>query len=86
MTHQYRQLHSWTLHEIRGKKVTIFTKQNCGWCKLAKGLLQKFQIQFYEVGLNEELRRKAFFKKNSCSTLPHIQIENDKVGRSAWTN
>ena len=72
-------LHSWTLHEIRGKKVTIFTKQNCGWCKLAKGLLQKFQIQFYEVGLNEELRRKAFFKKNSCSTLPHIQIETIRL-------
>ncbi len=64
----------WTLSQLRSLKITIYTKQNCGWCKLAKGLLRKFGIQFYDVGLNEELRRNAFFKKNNCSTLPRIHM------------
>ena len=67
-------------------QITVYTKNDCGWCKLAKALLTKRKIQYYEVTLNEELRRKAFFKKNNCATLPQVQIGDEIIGgyTSLW--
>ena len=48
--------------------------------------MTKRKIQYYEVTLNEELRRKAFFKKNNCATLPQVQIGDEIIGgyTSLW--
>ena len=63
-----------------GTRVTVYTKSACGYCRLAKALLRDKGVKFYEISLNEELRRKAFFKKKNIKTLPQIQLDNEMVG------
>ena len=43
--------------------ITVYTKNNCAWCKLAKGALKKFNIEFVEVDLNDDVKRQMFFEE-----------------------
>ena len=43
--------------------ITVYTKNNCNWCNLAKGALKKFNIKFVEVDLNDDVKRQMFFKE-----------------------
>ena len=43
--------------------ITVYTKNNCAWCNLAKGALKKFNIEFVEVDLNDDVKRQMFFEE-----------------------
>ena len=53
------------------KEVKIYTKQDCNWCLLLKGLLRERNIPFTEVELKGD-EIPTFFQKISRNTLPQL--------------
>ena len=65
--------------------VTVYTKDGCDYCKLAKNLLSKNNIEYYEINIKEENKDK--FKKGFdtsynviIKTFPAIVIDNEYIG------
>lgn len=53
------------------KEVKIYTKENCNWCLLLKGLLRERNIPFTEVELKGD-EISTFFQEISRNTLPQL--------------
>lgn len=55
----------------------IYTKDNCGYCKLAKALLTKKNISYREINIeNNEKVRFNLFEDKKEKTLPQIFMKN----------
>lgn len=61
--------------------VTIYTRDGCGYCDRARGLLTKKNIAFNEInaGYSPELKREMV-EKSGRSTFPQIFVGNLHVG------
>jgi ribonucleoside-diphosphate reductase alpha chain len=62
----------------------IYSKSNCKYCKMAKELLRNQKIEYEEVNLDDDIKRKDFFTSlndTSINTVPQIFIENERIGR-----
>jgi ribonucleoside-diphosphate reductase alpha subunit len=64
---------------FENKKITIYSKDNCGWCKLAKGTMKKLNIQYNEILLNNDTI-EDFFNEYNVSTVPQIIIGEENIG------
>ncbi len=60
----------------------IYTKKTCGYCHLAKKLLQSKAIIFDEidVGLDVEQFNTMVNKTGGCRTVPQIFIKDELIG------
>jgi glutaredoxin 3 len=70
------------------KKVTIYTTQGCPYCIMAKNLLEKKGVSYYElrIDLNPELAAEAVTKSGGRRTVPQIFIGDYHVGGSDELN
>jgi glutaredoxin 3 len=61
--------------------VTIYTRDGCGYCVRAKGLLTAKKVAFTEInaGYSPELKREMV-EKSGRSTFPQIFVGNIHVG------
>ena len=65
----------------RQKKVEIFTKSYCGYCKYAKETLQQHKIEFTEIKLDFDAQmEKSIKQKTSWTTVPIILINDECIG------
>jgi len=66
------------------KKITIYGKTNCMYCKLAKIFLEKNNIEYKYVSLDDKILLENFFKNNNIvnedKTLPKIFNNDDNIG------
>ena len=62
--------------------VKIYTTRYCGFCHMAKKLLQDLNITFEEVSFddNPELRSKISSENNNYRTVPMIFIDDRFIG------
>lgn len=62
--------------------VTIYTRQFCGFCTAAKGLLKSKGVQFTEHDgtFDPEIRSEMIKKSNGARTFPQIFIGDVHVG------
>ncbi len=60
-------------HELKDKKIKIYSKSTCVFCKLAKALLSKYDIEYEEVIL-EDLSETEF------KTVPQIFADDTQIG------
>ena len=67
-------------------KVELYSKTNCGYCKLAKNLLNKVGISFEEINVDHDNTRQDVYDRFSAeankkiNTVPIITHNNDYVG------
>lgn len=63
-------------------KVTIYTRQFCGFCSAAKGLLERKGVDYVEhdATFSTELRQEMIQRANGRSTFPQIFIGERHVG------
>jgi glutaredoxin 3 len=61
--------------------VVIYTREGCGYCDRARGLLKKKSIAFNEInaGYSPELKREMV-EKSGRSTFPQIFVGSVHVG------
>ena len=51
---------------------TIYTQNSCGYCHMAKNLLNEQKIDFIEVSLDHDQEARRMLKSMECRTVPQI--------------
>ena len=51
---------------------TIYTQDSCGYCHLAKNLMNDNGIAFIEVSLEHDQEARIMLKEMKCRTVPQI--------------
>ena len=64
------------------KKVVIYTGPFCNFCSAAKHLLNKKKINFEEIdiGYDDKKREEMLKKSNGARTIPQIFIGEEHIG------
>ena len=64
------------------KKVVIYTGPLCNFCSAAKHLLNKKKINYEEIdiGYDEKKREEMLKKSNGAKTIPQIFIGEKHIG------
>ena len=58
--------------------LTLYTKNNCGYCLQAKAMLKNNDIPYTEVNIEEDAEAIAFVVDEGHRTMPQI-YQNDKL-------
>ena len=53
---------------------TIYTQNLCGYCTLAKRLLESKKLQYKEINISENESARRFLKGNGLKTVPQIFV------------
>jgi glutaredoxin 3 len=62
-------------------KVQVYSKQNCAFCVRAKALLQKKNVQFEEIDVeNDEATRSWLVEASGQRTVPQIFVDGRSLG------
>lgn len=62
------------------KNVTIYSTPTCGWCRTAKDLFSKYNIQYQEKDVAADLAaREEMVKKSNQLGVPVIDIDGEIV-------
>ena len=56
---------------------TIYTRDGCGFCEMAKQIMQEKGILYKEINIWEAADGMNFMKENNHRTVPQILDEND---------
>jgi glutaredoxin len=51
---------------------TIYTQNSCGYCHMAKNLLNEQKIDFLEISLDHDNDARKMLKGMKCRTVPQI--------------
>ena len=64
------------------KNIIIYSSNNCGYCELAKSLLESLNYQYQEINIQEmpDKRDEMLRKSNGRRTVPQIFISDVHVG------
>ncbi len=62
--------------------IEIYTKRTCGYCMMAKRLLNRKDVSFTEipVGGDREKLAEMMQRSNGGRTVPQIFIDNEHIG------
>ena len=57
---------------ISNSEITIYSKTDCNYCKLAKGLLRKHKLSYTEINLDDNVYRQHIYQELSNRTNKEI--------------
>ena len=62
-------------------KVEIYTRHWCGYCRLARSLLQSLGCKFHEYDLDADAAlQQEMFQRTGGRTVPQVLIDDHPVG------
>ena len=62
-------------------RVTIYTTEPCGFCRVAKSLLAKRRVPFAEVNLAKDPTGRAeLVRLTGMMTFPQVVIDGEPIG------
>ena len=62
-------------------RVTIYTTEPCGFCRVAKSLLQKRNIPYSEISLAKDpVGRTELVQLTGMMTFPQVVIDDTPIG------
>ena len=70
----------------KNKLLTIYSKTNCKYCNMAKALLKEFNQSYSEINLDDNEKRKSFYKEKSnqegieINSVPQLWNGNHYIG------
>ncbi len=62
--------------------MTVFTREGCGYCVRAKGLLNDAGIAYEELVLNRDYTEASLRAVSGRSTVPQVFINGQHIGGS----
>ena len=66
---------------INETKIIIYTTKTCGYCYLAKNLLKKYNLNYTEIDVSNNIIKNEMIKKSSgIKTVPQIFFDNKHIG------
>lgn len=62
--------------------IVIYTRPGCGYCTLAKQLLDKKETKYQEFNIwsSEKIKAEMAKRTNGAQTVPQILINDDLIG------
>ena len=62
-------------------RVTVYTTEPCGFCRVAKDLLRKREIEFEEINLSKDAEgRTKLADLTGMMTFPQVIIDDKPIG------
>jgi glutaredoxin 3 len=62
-------------------QVTVYTTEPCGYCRVAKALLNKRGIAFEEINLAKDPEGRAeLVRRTGMMTFPQVVIDGETIG------
>jgi glutaredoxin 3 len=62
-------------------QVTVYTTEPCGYCRVAKALLNKRGIAFEEINLAKDPEGRAeLVRRTGMMTFPQVVIDGENIG------
>jgi glutaredoxin 3 len=62
-------------------RITVYTTEPCGYCRVAKALLEKRNIPFAEVNLAKDPSGRAeLVRLTGMMTFPQVVIDGEPIG------
>ena len=62
-------------------RVTIYTTEPCGFCRVAKSLLEKRSVAFTEISLAKDpVGRTELVQLTGMMTFPQVVIDDTPIG------
>ncbi len=62
-------------------RVTVYTTEPCGFCRVAKALLKKRGVPFEEINLAKSPEGRAqLVEKTGMMTFPQVIIDGEPIG------
>ena len=62
-------------------QVTVYTTEPCGYCRVAKALLNKRGIPYEEINLAKDPEGRAeLVRATGMMTFPQVVIDGDPIG------
>ena len=53
-------------------KLTLYTQEDCGYCKLLKKKLSEWNFDYREINISHDLFAKDFLKEKGHRTVPQL--------------
>ena len=74
----YRHMYWYDNRIERGSPmITMYTKNNCKFCKMSKALLESNNIEYEEVNIEDDQDHKMFLIEQGHRTVPQFYIDVD---------
>jgi len=62
-------------------RVTVYTTEPCGFCRVAKALLEKRNVPFREINLARDAGGRAeLVGRTGMMTFPQVVIDGEPIG------
>ena len=62
-------------------RITVYTTEPCGYCRVAKALLQKRNVPYSEVNLSRDpVGRAELVRMTGMMTFPQVVIDGESLG------
>jgi len=65
--------------------LTIYSKNNCPFCVMAKNYLQSKNINFREVNIEQDAEAREFIQRQGLRTVPQIFMDGKIFVEGGWS-
>ena len=65
--------------------LTIYSKNNCPFCVMAKNYLQSKNINFLEVNIEQDQEAREFIQRQGLRTVPQIFMDGKIFVEGGWS-
>ena len=65
--------------------LTIYSKNNCPFCVMAKNYLQSKNINFLEINIEQDSEAREFIQRQGLRTVPQIFMDGKIFVEGGWT-
>jgi glutaredoxin len=65
--------------------LTIYSKNNCPFCVMAKNYLQSKNINFVEINIEQDPESREFIQRQGLRTVPQIFMDGKIFVEGGWT-
>ena len=59
--------------------ITMYTKNHCGYCMMAKALLQKHDVEYEEVNIDENEDARDYIISEGHRTMPQFYTDTGEL-------
>lgn len=68
------------------KKVVVYSKPNCGYCKRLKMWLDAKEIEYSEINITQNEEAYEKFLANGRTTVPALEIDGEFVEHEIYND
>ena len=65
--------------------LTIYSKNNCPYCVMAKNYLQSKNINFREINIEQDAEAREFIQGQGLRTVPQIFMDGKIFVEGGWS-